>query len=138
MKLAALTATMIVHVIRLHPGDDVKLKLEEFVRERKLEAALIVSAVGSLTDAELRYAAQDKTEKLKGPFEVVSLVGTLSASGGSHVHMSISDKSGKTLGGHLMPGNKVYTTLEVGIGELKGKAFKREHDPKSGYEELKI
>lgn len=129
---------MIVHIIRLHPGDDVKLKLEEFVHERKLEAALIVSAVGSLGLAELRYVAQDKTTKLKGPFEVVSLSGTLSASGGSHVHMSISDGTGKTLGGHLMPGNKVYTTLEIGIGELKDKAFKREHDPKSGYEELKI
>lgn len=138
MNIAALTATMIVHVIRLHPGDDVKLKLEQFVNERKIEAALIVSAVGSLNDAEIRYANEEKTAKIKGPLEVVSLTGTLSKSGGSHLHISVSDRSGKTLGGHLVPGNQVRTTLEIGIGELKDQAFKREHDPKSGYDELKI
>ncbi len=129
---------MKVHVFRLVPGDDIKVKLENFVNEKKIKAGIVLTAVGSLTEAQLRYSSDPKTTKLKGPFEIVSLSGTLGSTSGSHLHMSISDKKGKTLGGHLMTGSLVYTTLEIAIGEITDIEFGRELDPVSTYKELKV
>jgi len=136
--ITALTATMLIHILRLHPGDDVKKSLEAFVHQKNLKAAVIVTAVGSLTEANLRYANQPKASTIKGHFEVVSLTGTLGSTSVSHLHISVSDGSGKTFGGHLMDGSKVYTTLELAVGEVQGKEFKRTLDKTYGYEELNV
>ncbi len=135
---SAQASNLNAHVIRLVPGDDPKVKLEAYVKEKKLKAVVVLAAVGSLTEAVIRYANEPKTTTLKGHFEVVSLSGTLGSTSGSHLHISISDKTGKTLGGHLSAGSKVYTTLEVALGEVTDVEFKREHDPISTWDELKV
>ena len=127
-----------VHMLRLLPGEDPRLKLESFVSEKKLNAVVVISAVGSLTEASLRFANQDKSKLLKGHFEILSLSGTLSAAGGSHLHLSIADEKGKTWGGHLAEGSKIYTTLEIALMEITDIEFTREIDKASGYKELKI
>jgi len=134
----AMSSNMITQVLRLVPGDDPKLKLEAYVKDHQMKAAIIIAAVGSLTNAAIRYANEDKITVLKGHFEVVSLSGMLSSTSGSHLHISVSDKTGKTLGGHLSEGSVVYTTLEVALGELPNLEFKRELDPASTYNELKV
>jgi len=125
-----------MHVIRLHPGDDLKKSVESFVHEKNIKAAMIVTTVGSLNKVNLRFANQKTATEVKGPLEIVSLVGTLSATSGSHLHLSVSDSTGKTTGGHLLDGSEVFTTAEIGIAELKDKEFKRVLDPKSGFNEL--
>ena len=85
----------------------------------------------------LRYANQSRATQLDGHYEIVSLTGTLSRNG-SHLHASVSDSTGKTLGGHLMAGGEVYTTVELVIGVLPQLSFQREHDPESGYRELVV
>jgi uncharacterized protein len=132
------SGNMQVHVLRLTPGQDVRSKLEEFVTEKKMKAALVISAVGSLNTASIRFSNQDKPSVLKGHFEIVSLSGTLSSTGGSHLHISISDEQGKTLGGHLTEGSKIFTTLEVAIGELNDVEFTRVSDKETTYKELKV
>lgn len=131
-------STMTTYVLRLVPGDDPKIKLQDFVKEKNLKAVVILSAVGSLTKAVIRYANEDNSAVLTGHFEIVSFSGTLGSASGSHIHISVSDKNGKTLGGHLMDGSKVYTTLEVAVGAVNDVEFKREHDPLSTYDELKV
>ena len=58
--------------------------------ERKINAAVVLSAVGSLTNVSLRFANQKNPETLKGHFKIVSLSGTLGAVSGSHLHMSVA------------------------------------------------
>lgn len=135
---AVIASTMTTYVLRLVPGDDPKVKLQDFVKEKNIKAAVILSAVGSLNRSVIRYANEDRSATLNGHFEIVSFSGTLGSTSGSHIHISVSDKTGKTLGGHLMDGSKVYTTLEVAIGSVNDVAFKREHDPASTYDELKV
>src|ERR1044071_9174400 len=125
------------YALRLRPGQDLRQELEKFARERKLQAGLIVTAVGSLTKAGLRFADQSGATQFEGKFEIVSLVGTLSPDG-PHLHVSISDKTGRTIGGHLVEGCKVYTTVELVIGEIEGVRFTREQDAESGYKELRV
>lgn len=70
--------------------------------------------------------------------EVVSLVGTLSCLNGHHLHMSLSNKDGKVIGGHLFGETRVFTTLEVTIGECLDLEFQRELDAETGFDELVV
>ncbi|MEZ0486553.1 PPC domain-containing DNA-binding protein [Fibrella aquatica] len=128
---------MVTFSFRMKPGQDLKEELDRVVREERIEAGLILTCVGSLTDASLRLANQEKATTYTGHFEIVSLVGTLSLKG-SHVHLSVSDSTGRTLGGHLMPGNKIYTTAEIVIGILPDLLYTREPDPTFSYRELVV
>jgi len=129
---------MIVHVIRLRPGDDLKQALEAFVGTNNIEAAVIVSCVGSLNVAALRFANRRDATNVPGKLEITSLVGTLAKSSGSHLHLTIADGDGMARGGHLMDGSLVYTTAEIAIGELPRVVFAREEDSTYGYDELVV
>ncbi len=125
------------YAFRLKPGQDLKLSLDSFVKANQLEAAWIQTAVGSLTDYHIRFANQPNGSKGTGHFEIVSLVGTLSING-SHIHISVSDSTGKTIGGHLLEGNKIYTTAEIVIGSSNQLQFKREEDGTTPWKELQV
>jgi predicted DNA-binding protein with PD1-like motif len=122
---------------RLHPGDDLRGELERLTRERALAAACVLSAVGSLKRAAIRYASEPFVSVLDGSFEIVSLTGTLSPDG-PHVHIAIADENGIVIGGHLGPGSLVRTTVELVIGVLEGAQFSRALDAQTGYRELQI
>ena len=74
----------------------------------------------------------------EGPFEIVSLVGTVSGGEGGHLHISLSDSKGQVIGGHVVGDLFIYTTAEVVLGECEGVRFERAHDKETGYEELVI
>lgn len=126
-----------IHALRLKPNQDLKQEVEAFVKREHIEAGWIMTCVGSLTQANLRYANQPEGTKSKGYFEIVSLVGTVSVNG-SHIHLSISDSLGVTKGGHLLDENIVYTTAEIVIGESKNYVFTREKDGSTPWEELQV
>lgn len=125
------------YALRLAPGLEVLSQLRLFITEHHLQAAWIAGCTGSLTDVALRYAGREETTLLNGKFEVLSLAGTLELTG-EHLHLSIADENGAVLGGHMMPGCTVRTTLELVIGELTALSFSREPCPLSGYEELVV
>lgn len=127
----------IIHVLRLKPGQDLREELEKFTQTASLRAAYIITCVGSLNHATLRLADQSDGTRFEGKLEIVSLVGTLTPDG-PHLHLSVSDTTGKTTGGHLVAGCPVYTTAEIVIGEARDLLFTREPDELSGYKELKI
>ena len=123
--------------IRLRPGDDLRQSLQDMINTQKMPAAAIVTCVGSLTRASLRMANQRELTTQTGKFEIVSLTGTLSPSG-LHLHLAISDKNGKTIGGHLANGNLIYTTAEIVAVELLDLSFARVQDQQTGFRELSI
>ncbi|MBL8723455.1 MAG: DUF296 domain-containing protein [Planctomycetes bacterium] len=125
-----------VHVLRLRPGTDLFAELEQWVQQRGAAAVVVLTACGSLEHTVLRLADQPQGTEFAGRRELVSLVGTLSATGGSHLHLAVSDATGATLGGHLLRGCRVYTTVELALGVLDGVEFAREVDPTYGYREL--
>ena len=122
---------------RLLPGDDVVLSLRNVVRSAGIRAGYIAGAVGSLSTARLRFAGEPDGTRLDGCFEVVSLIGTVDAEG-EHIHAAVSDPSGRVVGGHVMEGCIVRTTLELVLGELEDLEFAREYCPVSTYQELAV
>ena len=133
----AVASPMTVRAFRLGPGADLKKELSRIARENDLRAGVVLTCVGSLTRAVIRLADQPEATTFDGKHEIVSLVGTL-APDGDHLHIAVSDSTGRTIGGHLMDGSLVYTTAEIAVGELTAMAFSREADPKTTYRELAI
>ncbi len=134
---APVAATMLTYSFRLRPEQDLKKELDAFLQRNHIEAGAILTCVGSLTDVTLRLANQDRPSVWRGHFEIVSLMGTLSVHG-SHLHVSVSDSTGQTIGGHLLEGCKIYTTAEIVIGVMPDVVFTREPDPVFGYRELVV
>lgn len=137
-RAAALSSTSRMWVVRLRPGDDLVDSIMAFAREHSIEAGGVVTCVGSLSHARLRYANQTGYEDLdsKGRhFEIVSLVGTFSSTD-RHLHLAVANEKGAVFGGHAGSGNKVYTTAEIIIVEGLDWKFQREKDPATGYLEL--
>jgi len=128
---------MQTYSFRLRPGQDLKQQLDALVQQQRIEAGAVVTCVGSLTDVTLRLANQEGPSVWQGHFEIVSLVGTLSVNG-SHLHLSVSDSTGRTLGGHLLDGCRIYTTAEIVIGVMPDLVYVREPDPTFGYKELVV
>ena len=125
------------YTFRLKSGQDLLDSIESFVRENHIEAGCVLASVGSLTHAVLRLANQEVLSEYNGYFEIVSMTGTLSLYG-SHLHIAISDADGRTIGGHLAAGCKIYTTAEIVVGVFNNVVYRREFAEDSGYDELTV
>lgn len=125
------------YAFRLKPGQDLKAGIQQMVAENQIKAGWISTCAGSLTEYSIRFANQPIVSIDTGHFEIVSLTGTVSVNG-SHIHISVSDSTGKTVGGHLMDGCKVYTTAEIVILYTDQYEFKREKDGTTPWEELQV
>ena len=127
-----------VYALRLRPNQDLKQEIVAFAKANNIQAGYIITCVGSLKKATLRLANQSEATVWDDKFEIVSLVGTLGADSGMHLHASISDGTGRTIGGHLMDDNIIYTTAEIIIGEVLDVNFSRRLDSVTTYNELFI
>lgn len=125
------------YAFRLKPGQDLKTGIQDLVTQKQIKAGWVSTCVGSLTNYQIRFANQPGGSTESGHFEIVSLTGTVSVNG-SHLHISLSDSTGKTIGGHLMEGCKIYTTAEIVILSSKAFVFKREKDGTTPWEELQV
>ena len=123
--------------IRLRPGQDLRRALEAAVAAQGCAAAFVLSGIGSLGEAQVRFAGNDNATPLAGDLEILTLAGTLGG-GGSHLHASLSDARGAVVGGHLAYGCVVRTTAEVLVMLLDDWAFAREADAATGCAELAI
>ena len=123
--------------LRLQPGADLRRVMEAWIAEQEEQAGCVLSAVGSMSVAQLRLAGATEATAIRGYLEILSLSGTLSPDG-VHLHIAISGSSGAVIGGHLCVGSLVRTTAELVIGLLPEWRFNRELDPATDYAELQI
>jgi predicted DNA-binding protein with PD1-like motif len=122
-------------VLRLNPGDDLRASLDAALKHADAQAAFVVSGIGSLHGASIRFAGAEAPTRIDGALEILTLAGSLSPDG-SHLHISVSDAEGRVFGGHAAPGCVVRTTAEILIAVLPDWRFAREQDPNTGYAEL--
>lgn len=131
--------------LRLTPGQDLREALEAAVRAQGFQAAFVLSGIGSLVDARIRFAGADEPLCICGDSEILSLCGTVGVGatgdavlGHSHLHMAVAAATGEVFGGHVAPGCRVRTTAEVLLALLPEWAFKRDLDAATGYAELVV
>ncbi|PLZ02685.1 DUF296 domain-containing protein [Burkholderia sp. WAC0059] len=125
------------HPLRLSPGDDLRVAIENLPRRRGLDAAFVLQGIGSLSGANLRFAGVEAPTVLHGDLEILTLAGSVSPDG-AHLHMSVSDARGQVFGGHVARGCTVRTTAELLLVLLPGHRFSREPDPGTGFMELVV
>lgn len=123
--------------LRLNPGDDLRRALVEIVTERGAGPAFVLSGIGSLVDARLRFAGEAGERCIDGPLEIISLSGSVTPAG-AHLHMAVSDRDGRVTGGHVGFGNTVRTTVEAVLVFLPAWTMTREPDAATGFDELVI
>jgi predicted DNA-binding protein with PD1-like motif len=116
---------------------DLKRQIEAEINSMQITAGWIISAVGSLRAINIRFANQREGYKQLGFFEILSLSGTVSIHG-THLHICVADENGKTMGGHLLEANVIYTTAELVIGYDEALTFSRTVDNNTGFKELVI
>ncbi len=121
--------------LRLVPGDDLRAALERALRASAGDSAFVVSGIGSLAAARLRFAGAAVAADLEGPLEILTLAGSLTRDG-AHLHASVADAAGHVYGGHVAPGCVVRTTAEVLLAVLPPGTLRRERDPATGFAEL--
>lgn len=124
------------YCFRLKKGMDLKKEIEDFAIQKKL-SGVVLCCVGCLSKLTIRLADGESILEKDGQFEIVSTTGTLSEDG-VHIHISVSDEEGKTIGGHLKNGCIVNTTAEVCLLDIEEYKFRREFDQETGYEELVV
>lgn len=132
-----ISPTTTVHAFRLKPGQLLKESIQQYVKENHIQSGWIGTCVGSLTHYQIRLANQPGISADSGHFEIVSLIGTVSENG-SHLHISLSDSTGRTIGGHLADNCSVYTTAEIVIVQSNKHVFAREKDGTTPWEELQV
>ena len=97
-----------------------------------------ISAIGAVKRAKIGFYDQKTREYLETeinqPMEISSCLGNISLKDGEifvHAHVTLADKEGRVLGGHLASGTIIFAA-ECRITELKGESLKRSYDDITG------
>ena len=134
-----------VLAIRLKPGTDVLLGLEEACKANNINNGVILSAIGSLDSPQFCNPVEMDTKAGYGYGETLHLTGPIELPNASgiichddegvtnlHVHMTLTDRHGNAHGGHLVPGTKVLLTTDVIIAEIDGIVMGRKFNDELG------
>lgn len=104
-------------------------------REQLPAGGFVLCGIGSLLNPRLRLAGQGEAATFSGPYEVLTLCGTITPEG-AHLHASLAAATGEVVGGHVAYGSEVRTTVEALLVELPGWSLARVHDARTGSLEL--
>jgi len=125
-------------MIALRRGELVLEKLRGFLKDRNIDAGLIISGIGSMDICNIHFIKsttlppEDEFIKLEGPIEIASLQGSI-AGGEPHIHVSVFNQvSGKTFIGHLEDGSRCCYRIELGLIVFPSVKTARITDPNTG------
>jgi len=122
---------------RLKPGNNLKKEIDSVANANCISAGCIATAVGGHTTYNIWFANQPNGTTETRHFKMVSLTGTLFING-YHIHISVADSTGKTIGGHGLEGNIVYTTAGIVLQSTSAFTFSRQKDGTTPWHELQI
>lgn len=118
-------------------GTDLREAYHELMRERGIEAGIVLTGIGMLKDPTLGFFEGDGAydeHTLEGRFELLATQGDLAYAEGepfAHLHVTLGDEDHGTLGGHLFAG-EVHVGHEFGLRVLPQGSLVRRHDPSTG------
>jgi len=122
---------------KLPHKSDLLRELNRFAKEHEVVAGF-VQLIGSISRARLSYYDQkthaDQVLEFEHPYEIISGTGNISIRDGApfaHLHLVLSDKDGKVIGGHCLDGCTIFAA-EFIIWPFNGPAPRRTLDPATG------
>jgi len=125
------------YIFKLDKGDDLLAALQEFCHDNQIKCG-IIAGLGAVDCATYSYYDQKKRKYNKftvnQELEVLNLTGNVSLMEEKpmvHAHVIFADNEGKTQGGHLMAGTRVFS-CEVFVQELVGAPKMRKANKDTG------
>jgi predicted DNA-binding protein with PD1-like motif len=122
---------------KLSYGCDLLEELTNVSTERGVRLGRI-EAIGAVQKARIGFYNQEtriyQFSSFNHPLEITKLVGNISLKDGNpfvHAHITLSDESGKSYGGHLATGTVVFA-CEFLLEAFDGPAFNRCYDEETG------
>ena len=121
------------YIFKLPKGKDLMESLAAFCHDNQVKCG-IVTVIGAVENATVSSFDQKKKKYEKKiiaeALEIVSLSGNISIQDNRpqvHAHVMLCGKDYNVVGGHLMPGTKIYV-CEAYIQELVGEPKVRRND----------
>ena len=114
-----------IEIVRMRNGTDMLEGLNNFIAEKNVKNAVILTGIGSVTDYHF-HVVSDKNLPPAEEFPEASVAKDLIAvqgyiiNGRVHAHITLSDEN-SVIGGHLEPGTKALTFFIITIGVLPDK-----------------
>ncbi|PKN53704.1 MAG: DNA-binding protein [Deltaproteobacteria bacterium HGW-Deltaproteobacteria-13] len=122
---------------KLSYGCDLLEELTKISIERGIKLGRI-EAIGAVQKARVGFYNQEtriyEFHSFDRPLEITKLAGNISGKEGNpfvHAHITLSDESGKSYGGHLASGTVVFA-CEFLLDAFDGPAFDRRFDEETG------
>jgi predicted DNA-binding protein with PD1-like motif len=123
-----------IFIGKLSHGKDLLEEITDICRKENIRLGRI-EALGAVQRARLGFYDQQTHEyyfqDIDQPLEITKLVGNVSLKDGNpfvHAHITLTDKKGNAMGGHLAPGTLVFACeiiLEVLDGPILERGFDR-------------
>jgi len=123
--------------IRLTPGQGLRRALKAAVTQRECTAAFVLTCIGSLAQAGVRFAGKADRRPVIAALEILMLCATMAVSA-SHLHASLARSNGEFVDGHTVHGCAVQTTAKVLLAPLPERGFTRACDSSTDDDELII
>jgi predicted DNA-binding protein with PD1-like motif len=125
------------HLFRLPKDADLLEALDAICRDKGVTHATI-TVIGALSRASLGFYLQDEhryvSHEVDKPVEVLAGLGSVSLKEGQpfvHLHLTLSNATGAALGGHAMPGCRIFAA-EAAIQTAEGPEKHRVFDEATG------
>ena len=122
---------------KLSYGSDLLEELTNVSTEHDIKLGRIL-AIGAVQKARISFYNQEtriyQFRTLDHPLEITNLIGNISLKDGNpfvHAHITLSDESGKSYGGHLASGTVVFA-CEFFLEAFDGPSFNRYFDEETG------
>jgi len=100
--------------LKLAPGSDLRLSIEQFGKEKNTNG-FVLGVVGNLSKAVFQCPGLSELTVLEGNLEIITLNGTFTNEN-VHLHLSLSDSACQVWGGHLEPGTIILKGADVLLG----------------------
>jgi predicted DNA-binding protein with PD1-like motif len=122
---------------RIPEGEDLQSYMNKWVKEQGIVTGTI-NIIGSVRSLAFSWFNHDtgsyEDVRKTGDFEIGWCGGTISKREDDvvvHLHLIVHDATGKSFGGHVIPGNPVFVA-EYWVHEFDGEPMERVLDRKSG------
>ncbi len=124
-------------IVRLVVGEDLLESLTRICREEGIRNGVILTGFGSVSRAVVSGTATDKfppdefykIDRAEG-IEILAISGVI-ADYHVHAHLALCTPS-ESFGGHLEPGNVIFSLAEIAIAKVAGMRLKRMRDETTG------
>ncbi len=120
---------------RLFEDEDLLEAITETAERSRIKAGFFL-LIGTLKKAKMGFFHQGRYQPIEmaEPLEIVSCTGNITLKEGEvhvHAHIAVSNRKGKVLGGHVLPGCIIAATGELVLVEAVDVELQRKLDEKT-------